>query len=68
MVVRGREYLYSDKVDGDRVEIVDEHCGMSLIDDHYRELTKEEAMKNGITATTRLWDAAGTLLLSVRFP
>lgn len=48
IVVRGGNIYIQTKSEGDRVEIVDEHSSMELIDDHYRELTKEEALKNSI--------------------
>lgn len=45
VVKNGNIYIQTKSPDS-RVEIVDENSSVELIDDHYREMTKEEAMKN----------------------
>ncbi len=40
--------IYIETKDGsDRIELVDHNSSMEFIDDHYRELTKEESLDNG---------------------
>ena len=46
IVVRGGNIYIQTKSEGDRVEIVDEHSSMELIDDHYRELSREDSAEN----------------------
>lgn len=39
----GNIYIRTNDPD-DRIEIIDEHSGIELVDGHYREITKEEAL------------------------
>lgn len=39
----GNIYIRTNNAD-DRIEIIDEHSGIELVDEHYREMTKEEAL------------------------
>ncbi len=47
VVVKNGNIYIETKDEKDRVEMVDHHSSMELIDDHYRELTKEESLDNG---------------------
>lgn len=46
VVVKNGNIYIQTKSPNSRVEIVDENSSIELIDDHYREMTKEEALKN----------------------
>lgn len=45
VVRRGNIYIQA-KEDNCRVEVVDDNSSIRMVDDHYREMTKEESLKN----------------------
>lgn len=47
VVVKNGNIYIETKDEKDRVELVDHNSSMEFIDDHYRELTKEESLDNG---------------------
>lgn len=47
VVVKNGNIYIETKDETDRIELVDHHSSMEFIDDHYKELTKEESLDNG---------------------
>ncbi len=47
VVVKNGNIYIESKSETDRVEMVDHNSSIEFIDDHYRELTKEESLDNG---------------------
>lgn len=51
IAVRNGNIYIQSKSDIDRVELVDDQSSIELVDDHYREMTREEALAAGFDLT-----------------